>query len=336
MIPCSHPGPPHPPPQHGRAHLLYRGLTLPLLLLCGLSGITLGARDSQRSGQRDGGERSGGNKRLYPEIPVTVAFTSDIEFGKGGGKPLLLDIAMPKQIPSGLMPAVIYVHGGGWFTGSKDEPNHKDKIILLAENGFVAVSINYRLVGEAIFPAAIEDCKCAVRFLRGNAQKYHLNPERIGAWGESAGGHLVQLMGTSDEGAGLDGKGGWEAISSRVQAVSTWYGMSDLIHGQSKIMEKGCMDFLGGTASEKAALYKLASPISHVTRDDPPFLLVHGDQDPRCPLAQSQNLEKALGSVGIRAKLIVVPGGGHGFYQMPDKLRELYQETVAFFQETLK
>jgi len=172
-------------------------------------------------------------KRLYDSVPETVEFIKDIEFGKGGGKPLHLTIARPKKKPSGLMPAVVYVHGGGWRANDKDGSHFTDKILMLAENGFFAVSINYRLSGEAGFPSAIEDTKCAVRFVRAHAKEYQIDPTHIGAWGESAGGHLVALIGTSDAKAGLEGGGGWADQSSRVQAVVDYYGPADFLTGKN-------------------------------------------------------------------------------------------------------
>ncbi len=280
-------------------------------------------------------------KHLYKQIPDTVEFIKDVEFGKGGDKPLRLNIARPKKRGDKPLPAVVYVHGGGWMKQDKDQPWFTDKILYLAERGFFAVSIDYRLSGEAPFPAAIEDCKCAVRFLRANAEKYGINPDKIGAWGESAGGHLVLLMATADEKAGLEGKGGWEKHSSRVQAVVSWYGPADLrgrndTRGQNN-KDNPVVRFLGGPESEKKDLYALASPITHVSADDPPALFIHGAKDKGVPVSQSENMHKALQVKGVSSRLIVLEDSKHGFYNLgPEKVKELYQTSAEFLTQALK
>lgn len=287
------------------------------------------AQDKARSG-----------KNLYREIPDTVEFIKDVEFGKGGDKSLRLNIARPKKRGGKPLPAVVYVHGGGWMVNDKDGPGFKAKILYLAERGFFAVSIDYRLSGEAPFPAAIEDCKCAVRFLRANAEKYDINPDKIGAWGESAGGHLVLLMATADEKAGLEGKGGWEKYSSRVQAVVSWYGPTDLRgwrNKKDKDKRNPVGQFLGGPESEKKDLYALASPITHVSADDPPALFIHGAKDKAVKVTQSENMHKALQAKGVSSRLIILEDSKHGFYNLgPEKVKELYQTSAEFFAGVLK
>jgi len=171
------------------------------------------------------GAESGSTSK--PVVPASVKFLSDVEYGRDGTAPLLMDLALPKADGLDRLPAVIFIHGGGWANGTKEVDRAADKLFLLVEGGFVAASINYRLSGEAPFPAAIEDCKCAVRFLRTHAEEYRIDPERIGVWGTSAGGHLAMLLGASDPGL-WSGDGGWQDQSSRVQAVCSWFGPSDL------------------------------------------------------------------------------------------------------------
>jgi len=201
----------------------------------------------------------------------------------------------------------------------------------------------------APFPAAIEDCKCAVRFLRAQATKYGIDPSHIGAWEASAGGHLVALIGTSDQNAGLEGKGGWVTYSSRVQAVANFYGPADFMAGKQKDSsydqapwtQPPISKFLGGSFSEKKDVYRLASPVTHVSEDDPPMLLIHGDKDGTVPLLQSQILEAALKSKGVPAELIVVKNVGHNFEPTnsgkPEKTdAELDQIAIDFFKRILK
>lgn len=211
----------------------------------------------------------------------------------------------------------------------------------------------------APFPAAIEDCKCAVRFLRAHAAQYGIRTERIGAWGMSAGGHLSLLLGTSGGMTPLEGSGGWAEQSSRVQAVVSFYGPTDLAlragkHQRGKAeptatpqepkprpdKRSGKRDpegqFLGGTFAEKPGAYRLASPLTHVTPDDPPTLLVHGAEDRGVPPEQSRRMADALKSAAVPAELVIVPGAGHGFYSLgADKVRELGQRAVEFFRREL-
>ena len=167
-----------------------------------------------------------GAEKQIPAARLTtrVEVVKDIEYGLGGDVPLLLDIYIPEKPIANPMPAVIFTHGGGWRGGDK----YPSRVRALASHGFFGVSINYRLSGIAPFPAAVEDCKCAVRWLRAKAEKYGVDPDRIGVWGSSAGGHLAMMVGCADETAGLEGNGGWEGFSSRVRAVCSYFGPSDL------------------------------------------------------------------------------------------------------------
>jgi acetyl esterase/lipase len=276
-----------------------------------------------------------------PRIPDDVQLTSDVEFGKGGGRALKLDILRPKDTPKDRMPAVIFIHGGGWRGGRKEVGIQR--LIPLAQHGYFCATIEYRLSDEATFPAQIEDCKCAVRWLRAHAKEYNVDPKRIGVWGSSAGGHLVALLGTSGGAKDLEGKGGWEKESSRVQAVVDFFGPTDLL----KIIEHALGNsyqrrdlrpddspvtlLLGGVIEEKRDLAAKASPITYVSKDDPPFLIVHGDQDPLVPLKQSETFYEALKKAGVDSTLQVVKGAGHGFPGHP----EVDQMVLDFFDKQL-
>ncbi|MCI0539754.1 MAG: alpha/beta hydrolase [Verrucomicrobiales bacterium] len=315
-------------------------------LVCAVLMVShaLGADKSDR--------KSEGGRRVYHEVPDTVECVKDVSFGTGGTPPLRLDIYRPKKRGDAPLPVVIYIHGGGWMEGDKAEKHSSDAALQLAEAGFFVASINYRLSGEAAFPAAIEDCKCAVRFLRAHGGQYGIRTERIGAWGMSAGGHLSLLLGTSGGMTPLEGLGGWAEQSSRVQAVVSFYGPTDLAlragkHQRGKAEPKPRPDkrsgkrdpegqFLGGTFAEKPKAYRLASPITHVTPDDPPTFLVHGAEDRGVPPEQSRRMADALKSAGVPAELVIVPGAGHGFYSLgADKVRELGQRAVEFFRREL-
>jgi len=264
----------------------------------------------------------------------------DVVYGVGGITPLKLDIYIPDETIACPAPAVVFIHGGGWRQGDK----YPSRVGLLAEQGFFAVSINYRLSGEAVFPAAVEDAKCAVRWLRAHAEQYNIDVDRIGVWGGSAGGHLSLMVGLVDGGAGLEGSGGWGEYSSRVQAVTSFYGPTDLTtfaeaRGQ-QYRDLAHHAFIGGSLADLPEAFRLASPLYHVTRDDPPLLMVHGDADPVVPLAQSRRLLDAYRERDMEATLTVVENAGHGFKPVNDgeispTLAEINQQVIDFFVEHL-
>src|SRR5271165_7074151 len=175
--------------------------------------------------------------RILCIAPILVAITlaaqtleprftvvPDVQYCTGAGRPLLMDVFIPRQPIRRPTPAVLWIHGGGWERGDK---NGNSGALMLAGEGFVTASLFYRLSGDSPFPADIEDCKCAIRFLRANAARFGIDPDRIGVAGASAGGHLAELVATADESAGLEGEGGWLRVSSKVQAAAAYYGVSD-------------------------------------------------------------------------------------------------------------
>jgi acetyl esterase/lipase len=251
-----------------------------------------------------------GSAQKAPAVPDNVEILRDVEYGKGGERALKMHILRPKVSPKQAMPVLVWIHGGGWQGGNKD--SGIGRLTRFAQNGYFCASIEYRLTGEARFPAQIEDCKCAIRFLRAKAKDYNLDPNRIGVWGSSAGGHLVALLGTSAAVKELEGKGGWSDQSSRVQAVCDFCGPADFLKWADS-PHPAVLKLLGGPVREVKDRAALASPVTHVSKDVPPFLIVHGDMDKTVPLDQSEALNEKLKKAGADVKLHVVKGGGHGF-----------------------
>jgi acetyl esterase/lipase len=204
---------------------------------------------------------------------------------------------------------VVWIHGGGWMQGSYNDTQSRH--LALAARGYVVASIEHRFSGEAVFPAAIEDCKLAVRFLRAHAKEYNIDADSIGAIGASSGAHLAELLGTSGSIKELEGKGGWPKESSKVQAVVAYAGMTELIRFGSGSGKDMTTKFLGGPVADKKALAELASPLTHVNKDSPPFLIIHGEKDNTVPIIHAQLLTDALKKAGVEVELVVVKGGGH-------------------------
>jgi acetyl esterase/lipase len=244
------------------------------------------------------------------------------------GHKVLLDVFTPEK-EGGPWPVVVWIHGGGWRRGDKEGCPHME----LVKQGFcAAVSINYCLTDVAPMPAQIEDCKAAIRFLRANATKYNLDPDRIGVYGGSAGGHLAALVGTSAGVKELETQGGNFEYSSRVQAVCDWYGPSDLTKMKGDVIES----LLGGLPEEKKDLARLCSPLTHVSPDDPPFLIMHGDDDSTVPHDHSVWLAEALEEAGVAVEFVTVDtlkGVGHGFSTAAMPVSKLREKSLSFFIE---
>jgi len=247
-----------------------------------------------------------------PRDSAALTVERDVVYGTAQGTPLLLDLAMPKT-GNGPFPVVVFLHGGGWSEGNRQEMNHF--IEGVAGLSYVGVTVAYRLVPAARFPAQLEDCKAAVRWLRANAAKYRINPKRIGVVGFSAGGHLASMLGVTGKNDGLEGAGGNPDQSSRVQAVVSFFGLTDFsTRDWPRDLENGVIEpFLGGSFANHADEYRRASPITYVTSDAPPFLFFHGSEDKLVPVDQSKRLGEKLRNAGVFAEVNVLEGEGHGF-----------------------
>ena len=237
----------------------------------------------------------------------------DVEFANVDGHSLELDLYMPAGADSSRL--VVWIHGGGWRGGSKE----RCSVTWLAEHSYTVASISYRLTDKAIFPAQIHDCKAAVRWLRANADKYGYRTDKIAVAGSSAGGHLAALLGTSRGVKILEGTvGGNLDRSSRVDAVIDFYGATDFVLRSKtqphRANQEGSVVYrlLGGGADQKVELAKLASAAFHVTSDDPPFLVFHGNRDKTVLLDQSQRIHEVYTNAGLPITLHVLKGAGHG------------------------
>lgn len=277
--------------------------------------------------------------RGRPKLPPGVTATYDVTYAKVDGIELQLDIYEPQDQADHRLPLVVWVHGGAWRAGDK----RNCPAIFLTGQGYVVASINYRLTSQAIFPAQIYDCKAAIRWLRAHADEYSIHPERVGVWGASAGGHLVALLGTSGDVADLsDPELGHADQSSRVQAVCDFFGPTDflqmdahapagakLVHDAPNSPEAA---LIGGPIQDHPDQVARANPITYVTEDDPPFLIMHGDQDPLVPMHQSQLLAEALVRAGVDVQFRRMRGLGHGF----GNNRSVAATVQAFFDRVLK
>lgn len=213
----------------------------------------------------------------------------------------------------GPWPVLLYVHGGSWREGDKAEGEGWHG---MNEQGYLVASINYRMAAEGKFPVMIEDVQCAVRYLRAHSADYNLDPERIAAIGASAGGHLVALLGTADDTAPWD-MSEYGEQSSRVQAVISLSGLSDFTVKLPSGINMSIYYAFGGLAGDGSPEMTTASPVTYITADDPPFLILHGDNDGVVPVAQSETLQAQLTAAGVASTLVIVQNGDHGL-QGPD------------------
>ena len=254
-------------------------------------------------------------KKAPPPLPPNVIAHRDLAYVEGGHERQKLDLYLPKDA-RGPLPVIIWVHGGGWQNGSK--ANAFPLRFGCTAQGYAIASIGYRLTDTETFPSQIQDVKAAIRWLRAHAKNYRLAPDRFAAWGSSAGGHLVALLGTTGDIKAFD-VGAYREHSSRVQAVVDYYGPSDFLrfvttsryemHGRADSPES---KLIGGTVSENKDKAATASPVTYVSKDDAPFLILHGAADPTVPINQSETLHAALVKVGATSTLHVLPGAKHG------------------------
>jgi acetyl esterase/lipase len=276
-------------------------------------------------------------------LPSGVKAERDILYVPGGIPAQSLDIYFPERAPEKPLPLVVWIHGGGWRGGSKAGC----PAVYLVERGYIVASVEYRMSQVAVYPAQIQDCKAAIRFLRANAAKYHIDPDHVGVWGASAGGHLVALLGTTGGSKVFAPIGGNEEHSDKVQAVCDWFGPADF----HTVMAQAAADktpsvikfntpadpysgLIGVQLGKDEAKENAVSPTHFASKESAPVLIMHGDEDALVPYAQSVDFAEKLKKAGVDVMLQKFPKSGHGgpsFY-LP-KVRELI---ATYFDKKLK
>jgi len=268
-------------------------------------------------------------------LPAGVQLTPDVAYAEAGGEVLRLDLYRPEK-SAGPHPAAVFVHGGGWSAG--DKSNFRRQAARLAARGFVTVSINYRLAPRAEYPAALHDCKAAVRWLRAHARDYGVDPDRIAAVGGSAGGQLVALLGTTADRKEFEGEVGVTGVSSRVAAVVAFNPVVDLVPvgtGDNPEGRSITVGYLGCVPAANPARWAEASPINHVRSGVVPFLILHGNADRLVPYPSSVEMVRRLQAAGGRAELFTATGAPHGFYHAPPWFEPATGRMIAFLEREL-
>jgi len=258
----------------------------------------------------------------------------NVTYARYGDRTLEMDLYYPKGT-AGKLPAIVCVHGGGWRKGSRI--NHAKPAQALAAGGFVTATISYRLSGEAPFPAQIQDCKAAVRFLRAHAKEYGIDSEKIGAIGHSAGGHLVALLATSSGVKELEGKGGNADSSSAIQAAVPMGAQSDFMSERNRKKSKEAeiwQQFLSGSQEEQPATYRLASPLTHLDKNDPPCWFFSGEKDD--PSTHADEFRKRMKELGIDSNLTIIQDAPHGFMVQQVWFDQMLETASKFFIHQLK
>jgi acetyl esterase/lipase len=271
--------------------------------------------------------------RLPADAPGEAVLEKGIEYSNPDGQHLQLDLARPKT-GDGPFPAILCIHGGGFRAGERD--GYDPLIERFAKRGYVAATITYRLAPKYQFPAAVHDCKAAVRWLRARAAKYHIDPDRIGVTGGSAGGHLAQFLGVTAGVKEFEGQGGNPEQSSAVACVVNYFGPSDFTksYGKSADADQVLPLFLGGNLDTARHRHIVASPLYWVTPKAAPTLCIHGTEDEYVAHEQAEWLVDRLKAADVDAELVTLRGAGHGFKGKDAEVAE--RAMMVFFDGHLK
>jgi acetyl esterase/lipase len=267
-----------------------------------------------------------------PVVPDTVVYEKGVEYSNPDNQHLQLNIARPKG--DGPFPCVLCIHGGGFRAGSRD--GYNAQIVRLAEKGYVAVTVSYRLAPKYPFPAANHDTKAAVRFLRANAKKYGIDADNIGVTGQSAGGTLAQMLGVTAGVKEFEGGGGNPEQSSAVKCVVNVYGANDFTKSYGKSVDAAQVLplYLGGDLEKARPAHIRSSPLYWVTPAAVPTLCIHGTEDKYVHLEQAEMLVEKFKAAGVEVELLKLEGAGHGF-KGPDA-EKAEKAMIAFFDKHLK
>lgn len=268
-----------------------------------------------------------------------VHLQENIIYTKNSNPPLHMHLLLPKKTRYP-RPLIVFIKGGSWgFHQPQKTFEFIPQLVSFAQNGYVVASIEHRTSHQGKFPAQLYDVKQAIRYLRAHSNEYHIDPLLIGVWGSSSGGHLAALLGTTGGVEELEGTGDDLDQSSTVQAVVDWYGPTDFLQ-MSKFPSEVDFDspdspesvLIGGALQENKEKVRAANPITYISHDDPPFLIMHGDKDRRVPYNQSVLLFEALKKAKIDATMVKIKGAGHGGFSQP----EILQTVEQFFDYHLK
>lgn len=300
-----------------------------LAVLCSLASF-VPAVSAQKQAQR-------------PALPKGFTAEYDVKYVPDGDEAQVLDIYFPETASDKPLPLLVWIHGGGWSAGTKAGMPYLSQL----PRGYIAASIEYRFSQKALFPAQIQDCQAAIRFLRANAKKYSIDPSKVGVGGASAGGHLAALVGTSGGQKVFPKIGGNEDQSDQVQAVCDIFGPTNfwtvIKQAEDDKNVKNIFKWnngdpysklIGGKLGEDKDRCEAVSPVKYVTKDSPPFLILHGDHDTLVPYAQSVELQELLTKAGVESTLQKLPGAGHGGAAFA--LPSLAKLTMNFFDKHLK
>lgn len=256
-----------------------------------------------------------------PRVPDGVRAVYDLPFVENGHALQKLDLYLPEKPSPTPLPVVVWVHSGNWNKGDKQNC----PAMGWAARGIVAASVNYRLTPEVGYREIVQDVKASIRFLRANAQKYNLDPQRFAIWGVSAGGHLAALTAVTHGDASFEGTLGNAEQSSDVQAAVVWFGHMDLTAFTAADRHAADIEALvGGSLGNKTEDLKAASPVTHVSKDDPPFLFFHGGKNDQVPPSQTEAMIKALKAAEVEATAFMLAEQGHGF-----RPQQVFNEQVA-------
>lgn len=268
---------------------------------------------------------------LLAQDTGAVKVQKDVRYGSVNGSDLHLDIYEPATRGTEVRPAVVLIHGGGW--ASLDKSTMAGMAQFLARSGFVAFTVDYRLFADKVnrWPAQLDDVQRAVRWIRANATKYGVNPDRLGSFGHSAGAQLAALLGMEDTRDNSDSN--LASYSSKVQAVVDVSGPTDFTVNHDAGGDEFLTAFLGADYKTNPEIWRQASPAFHIAKTDSPFLIVHGLKDQEVPLSQAQELFDKLQAAGVPVSLIKIDDQ-HTF-RTPDARRQLALETLAFFNRYL-